>query len=134
MKKFNEFIFESIRDKMKGKSDEEIIKSLKGNPDVVFKRKQYGVSGTFLIGEIFIDFDTLVKIFGMPTDVNGIVQHFEWTLVHESGRPVIIYDINSGLDAIDLMTKEYKWHIGGVNVDDANDLIAYIYKNKIKLK
>jgi len=120
---------ESIRDKMSPKSEDEILISLNADPNVSYKNTHKSGVGTHLIGEYTTSYDVLVKLFGKPQLEDWIGNNFYWSLISNNGHIVTIYDNNSGLEADELKNQEYKWHIGGKDSQDANNLIGYIIKN-----
>jgi len=120
---------ESLRDKMTPKSKEEILDSLNANPDITYERTKRSGVGTHLVGEYTIPYDELVELFGEPGIGDWIGNNFYWNLTASNGRMVRIYDNNSGLEGYELMDMDYKWHIGGSEQQDANDLIGYIVRN-----
>ena len=129
MKTYNQFVNESVRDAMKPKSKEEIMNSLDGNPTVKFRRsKKTGTSGTFLIGEIDMNYYDIVNLFGEPDEDEYIGNNFYWVLESSDNHLVTIYDNNSDLEFYELMEEpNYPWHIGGNNKEDYKDLLYYIY-------
>jgi len=126
---FKNKINESIRDKMTPKSEEEILRDLNADPNVSYKKSRNSMVGTYLIGEYDTTYDTLVKLFGKPKKEDWIGNNFLWNLSTNKGHHVTIYDNNSGLDADELKEKTYRWHIGGKDPQDANNLIGYIIRN-----
>jgi len=120
---------ESIRDKMTPPSEEKILKNLDADPNVSYKKTKRSDVGTYLIGEYDTTYDTLVKLFGKPKKEDWIGNNFVWNLLANNGHLVTIYDNNFGLDAGELKKRTYRWHIGGTDPQDANNLIAYIIRN-----
>ena len=120
---------ESLRDKMTPKSTEEILKSLNAKPDVSYTKLKGGISGTHLIGEYACPYDDLVKLFGEPELEEWIGNNFMWKLKADNGHILTIYDNGSGLEGYEIMEIDYRWHIGGTDPKDANDLIGYIIRN-----
>jgi len=120
---------ESLRDKMTPKSDEEIMDILNANPDVSYKALKGGLAGTWMIGEYKCSYYDLVKLFGEPHLEDWIGNNFMWKLKADNDHIVTIYDNGSGLEGYEIMEMDYKWHIGGTDPKDANDLIGYIIRN-----
>ena len=124
---------ESIRDKMIPKTKEEILSNL-DYKNVTFKPTTKSSGSGWLIGEIITSYDNLVKLFGKPIYRNlepYEETHFIWSVESNDGKILEIYDRHYNGRYEKLMEIEYKWHIGGRDNKDANDLIAYIYKNTI---
>ena len=122
---------ESVRSLMTGKSKEEILKNLEYR-DVTFKSTSQSPAPSWLIGNVITTYDTLVELFGKPKldDPDDIYNHFEWYVKSSNDHSLMIYDRQYEEGYEKLKSIEYKWHIGGRDNKDANDLIAYIYKNK----
>jgi hypothetical protein len=129
---FNEFVNESIRDKMTPKSKKEIMDSLESNPNIEFHRIKRGAGGTFLVGEIDMNYYDIVKLFGEPDEDEWIGNNFYWAVKSSDGRIITIYDNESGLEPEELMEVNYPWHIGGTGNRDFKDLSYYIYNNTLE--
>jgi len=124
---------ESLRDKMTPKSKEEILSKLEFH-NVTFEPTRITPAPSWLIGEITTTYDALVKVFGKPTNEDldeDSENHFEWCVKSSDGHVCNIYDRHYGEGYEKLMKIEYKWHIGGRDTKDANNLIAFIIKNTI---
>ena len=122
---------ESIRDRMKPKSKEEILSSLDGDPNATFKKVNRDMLSSWLIGEIVTTYDDIVMLFGKPRNDNWIGNNFTWVFKSNNNRLVSIYDSNTGLNKDEMREGLHKWHIGGTVDQDAKDLISYIMKNTI---
>ena len=124
---------ESIRDKMIPKTKDEILSNL-DYKNVIFKSTPKTSAPSWYIGNVITTYDNLIKLFGKPKYETGeefSESHFEWDVESDDGKVLNIYDRHYDGSHEKLMEIEYKWHIGGRDNKDANDLIAYIYKNTI---
>ena len=130
-KHFDDLLTESIRDMMTPKSIEEILSSLGGNPDAKFFSVNKSATGTYLVGEIYTNYDKIAKLFGEPFEEYWIGNNFYWVVQSDNGHLLTIYDNNSGLEPEELMEIDYSWHIGGTDKQDGKDLIYYIYRNTL---
>ncbi len=140
--KFNE----SIRDMMTPKTREEILNSLKGNRDVIFKPSD-NTSPNMMgeIGNIEVSYEDLHKLFGEP---NGYTDEYKvstaWDLVDNQGRYVGIedwkstrlFDNDPELPTVKQFRRlpSYNWIIIGqsdVGEELAEDLRTYIISHII---
>lgn len=147
-------VYESIEDLLKPKSREDVLASLKGRKDAIFRptdpKKDYGTS---LSGEIETSYKTLVKLFGKPNSQGDEYKvSSEWVLEDDLGNIATIYDYKAtnlydeGAPSVAQFRKlpSYSWHIGtskgwspgqGFSFLKQNtnsiveDLRAYIYLN-----
>ena len=150
------FVYESLEDILRPKSRKEILDNIGGRDDLTFKKSKKSSSGTYLIGEINVSYDNLVKLFGEPQlklkkDDDGYKTSTQWTLEDNEGRVYTIYDYKmTTLYGEDLTPEEfrklpsYTWHIGGEEEEKpitnimnifhktgGEDLVRYIYKNLV---
>ena len=136
-------IYEDIKDILKPKSEEEILASLPGRSDLIFKPTDKSADWTAYMGSFSASYKNLVKLFGKP---NAITDEYkvstEWVLEDNEGNIVTIYDwkmtdlYDEGLYSVEEFRKldSYDWHIGGHKESDADNLISFIYLNFIRKK
>jgi len=150
-------VYESIEDLLKPKSKEDVLASLKGRKDAIFKpTNPRKANGTSLSGEIETSYKNLVKLFGKP---NGGSDNYkvssEWVLEDDLGNVATIYDYKAtnlyddGNPSVAQFRKlpSFSWHIGtskGWEPGESfsflkpntnsivEDLRAYIYLNSIE--
>jgi hypothetical protein len=68
-------VYESIEDLLKPKSKEDVLASLKGRKDAIFKpTNPRKANGTSLSGEIETSYKNLVKLFGKPNGGSDIIK------------------------------------------------------------
>lgn len=147
-------VYESIEDFLKPKSKEEVIASLRGRKDAIFKPTDpMKANGCSLSGEIETSYKTLVKLFGKPnSEGDDYKVSSEWVLEDDLGNVVTVYDWKSTnlYDEGELSVTQfrklpsYSWHVGTLkgwepgqgfsflkpNTNDlVEDLRAYIFLN-----
>jgi len=136
MKTFNQFINESVRDKMTPKSKEDILQSLPGRKDIIFKptTEKNGMSES--LGFINFSYSDLVKIFGEPIDYDYYNTSTLWTLKDNLGRIVMLKDYKStklGYPSVEEFKQlpSYNWRILGKHdeKDVVEDLKVFIVLN-----
>lgn len=123
---------ESLRDQMKPKSREDIMSSLKGDPNSTFKSVNRTIGGTWFMDTVKTDYYKLVELFGEPKEKDWIGNNYLWTLQNEHGRILSIYDNGTNYDEDEIKEIDFDWRIGGSVPSDADDLIAYIYNKTIQ--
>ena len=87
---------------------------------LTWKPNDGGGVGTSLRGKVPVSFDRLVEVFGEPNELNAEPSgddkvHNEWGIRFSEGDEDIyatIYDWKE-MDAYDSHYGEYRWHIGG---------------------
>ena len=121
---------ENIRNILKPKSKEEILKNLPGNPDVIFTSTKISDSG-WKLSEVEAQYDDLVKLFGEPDYGEDYRTIFNWNVISENGDLLYIYDYKEYKPINEIKTDSIMWHIGGKDQKAANDLVAYIFKNTL---
>lgn len=86
---------------------------------LVLNTSDYMLDGTHLQGLINIDYDKLVKLFGLPIQLesDGYKIDAEWVLKFEDGKIATIYNWKDGHNYLGRYGKEVEditeWHIGG---------------------
>ena len=75
------------------------------------------VNGTSLSGYISVDYNTICKVFGEPTESDGYKTDAEWMIQFSDGKVATIYNWKDGKNycgASGLNVEDIKeWHIGG---------------------
>lgn len=144
MKYLKSYIFynESVRDFLKPKSKEEVIKQLGGRENVVFKPTNKYLEQSVFIGKYETSYKNLVKIFGKP---NGEGDNYkistEWVLEDDKGNIVSISDYkmtnlyDSSYPSVYKFRNElsYDWNIFSDNKEILKDLKTYIYIKELSL-
>jgi hypothetical protein len=142
---FSDKLYESIRDMMTPKYREEIISSLKGNKDIIFKPSDNtDLNMTYEIGRIKASYEDLAELFG---ECNGDIDDYKvttaWNLVDNLGRSVGIEDwkqtnlYDPDFPSVDEFRNQpsYNWTIIGQREGGdelAEDLKTYIILQLIK--
>ena len=98
------------------------------------EKQDLSANGTSLQGEVEIDYDTLVKLFGEPTEWDGYVDA-EWTIEFKDGTIATIYNYKSGKnyngDDGEETENITNWHIGGEDIR-AKELVEKVIKDYIE--
>lgn len=93
-----------------------------------FTTEDVNVNMTSFQGNITCSYDTLVEVFGEPTEGDGYKTQAEWT--GKSGDTVFtIYDWKENQDIYDVTD----WHIGGHNSKSV-ELVRQIIREKLNLE
>ena len=99
---------------------EELVKKLDSQMKyTVLNTSDYILDGTHLQGLINIDYDKLVKLFGLPIQLgsDGYKIDSEWVLKFDDGKIATIYNWKDGHNYLGRYGKDVEditeWHIGG---------------------
>ena len=96
-------------------------------------------SGTSLQGYIVVSYDTLVELFGEPTEGDGYKTDAEWTIKWEDGTVTTIYNWKNGKN---YNSEEYDgdggtfteeivdWNVGGKGSKSVELLYDHMKENK----
>ncbi len=73
--------------------------------------------GTHRVGEVTVDFEDLVRTFGMPRRIDNTFDgtYYQWDIEFGDGSIATVYDYNMKAPCYDDM----EWHIGGKSHDVA---------------
>ncbi len=90
------------------------------------------INGTHLQGSVDVDYKTLKKIFGKPTNGDGYKVDAEWMIQFDDSLVASIYNYKDGINYNGRSggtpkTKIRDWHIGGhdgVVVDRIKEIIS----------
>lgn len=138
IKSFNE----SIRDFLKPKSKEEILKQLGGREDAIFKPTDKLQGMSYFIGTYEISYKELVKIFGEPNSEGDYEKiSTEWNLEDDKGNLISIsdYKVTDVYDpdypSVDDFRAEpsYNWRIYSDNREIKKDFLTFIYLKSLSL-
>ena len=96
-------------------------------------------NGTSLMNFVTTNYNTLVKLFGIPDKGDEYKITTEWTIKDKKNGIYTIYDYKatnlygSGLLSVKKFRSlpSYEWHIGGMNSSGIPDLIKFIQENEI---
>jgi hypothetical protein len=85
---------ESIRDKMKPKSKEDVLKVIGELPDMGYKKtEEKNFGNSFGIGSVNTTYDKLVELFGEPDEPKWSWKiNYQWLLEDKDGNYISIYD------------------------------------------
>ena len=120
---------ESLRDKMTGKSAEEIFKVV--DPDITYQ----GSQGSSVVSihpvryRYTTTYTTLRKLFGIPIDNHWGKIHYTWNVDGSDGSRLSIWDFDAPFSPYELKRKSFQWTFQGENIQDIKNLIYYIIKN-----
>jgi len=124
---------ESLRDKMVGKSKEEIVASIKNSGgdksvDLDFKRIEPKSVMGYNIGSFKTSYNDLVKLFGEPEKGFSETNTYYWDFNDNQGRDIRIYDHKEYTDVLNTDPDDITtWEVLGYQTGYANEIISYIY-------
>ncbi len=100
---------------------------------VTHNEKNITTSGTCFQGDVEIDYNTLVEIFGEPNKGDGYKVDAEWDVEFDDGTVATIYNYKDGKnylgkDGLDVR-EIVDWHIGGFNRKSVDLVIDKINGN-----